>query len=138
MKILKFKGKMSVKNKALIAIVILLIIAIIGMATAYIENANMREWININVLRKEVNEDEVATIQIDSDKSQFICAYDKYIGILANGKLEVYNNYGYKSADIDVQISSPIFETCANYLAIGEKDGQNVYLISERKGNLGW
>ena len=100
-------------------------------------NEDAREWININVLRKEINEDDVATIKIDADKTQYIYAYDKYIVILSGGKLEIYNNYASKINELEVSISNPIFDKNGNYLTIGETNGQKVYLISERKNSVG-
>ena len=137
MKILKFKGKMSLKNKILIIAAIIVGIAVAGVVVTYIVNEDAREWININVLRKEINEDDVATIKIDADKTQYIYAYDKYIVILSGGKLEIYNNYASKINELEVSISNPIFDKNGNYLTIGETNGQKVYLISERKNSVG-
>lgn len=133
MKILKFKGRMSLKNKLLIFIAIILIIAISGVTISYIVNEKVRSWINVNVLKKEITEDDVATIEIDADKQKYILAYDKYIGILSNSKLEIYNSYGAKSTEVDVAISNPIICTNGNYLAIAEDGGQKAYLIADEK-----
>lgn len=137
MKVLQFKGKMPLKNKILTVLAIIIIVVIVIIITEYIFNEKAREWINIYILKKEITEDDVATIQIDADKVQHIYAYDKYIAILSNGKLEIYNNYAYKVSDIEIQISNPIFETKGMYLVIAEKDGQKIYLINERKSTLG-
>lgn len=137
MKILEFKGKMQLKDKILIVSVILLIIAIITIVTLYILNENVRDWININILRKEVTEDDVATIEIDSDKSQSFFAYDKYVTILYNGKLEIYNNYASKTYEIEIGISNPIFNASGSNLLIAENGGQKICLISERKNTMG-
>jgi len=137
MKILKFKGKMPLKNKILITVGIVVCIAIIGTIATYIVNEEVRNWININVLKKEINEEDVATIKIDADKTQYIYAYDKYIVILCNGKLEIYNNYASKINELEISISNPIFEKNGNYLTIAETNGQKVYLISDRKNTMG-
>lgn len=137
MKILKFKGKMPLKNKILILVGIVACIAIIGIITTYIVNEEARNWININILKKEINEEDVATIKIDADKTQYIYAYDKYIVILCNGKLEIYNNYASKINELEISISNPIFEKNGNYLTIAETNGQKVYLISDRKDTMG-
>lgn len=137
MKILKFKGKMPLKNKILIAIAILLIIATISLIVVYTLNEEAREWININILRKEITEDDVATIQLDVDKTEYIYAYDKYITILSNGTMSIYNSYGAKSYELDINISSPVFATSGTYLAVAESGGQNVYIINERKNTMG-
>ena len=133
MKILKFKGKMPLKNKLLIIFGFILIFISIIVSIVYAVNEDAREWINISILRKEVTEDDVASILIDTDKSQFIYAYDKYISILSNGKLEIYNSFASKVSDIDMQISNPIFSSNGGYIAIAENGGQNIYLVSDTK-----
>ena len=88
--------------------------------------------------KDEVTEDDVATIKIDSDKNQYFHAYDKYITILCNGKLEGYNSYAAKTYELDVQISKPIFDSNGSYLVIAENNGQKIYLIEDRQNSLGW
>ncbi len=137
MNILKYKGKMSLKNKIIIAAIILVAISALSVIITYIVNEEARDWININILKKEVTEEDIATIEIDGDKTQYIYAYDKYIVILCNGKLEMYNSYGSKAYELEVTISNPIFESNGQYLAIAENKGQNIYVISERKNIMG-
>lgn len=133
MEILKFKGKMSLKNKILIGVGILAVVLIIATILLYILNVNAREWINIYILRKEVREDDVATIKLDVDKNQSIYAFDRYITILCNGKLSLYNSYASKETELDVPVSNPIYDANNSYLCIAEKNGQKLYLISEGK-----
>lgn len=133
MKILKFKGKMPFKNRLLIIFGLILLVIIVIISIIYAANEVAREWINVNILRKEVNEEDVASIIIDIDKSQYICAYDKYIAILCNGKLEIYNSMASKISEIDMQISNPIFSASGGYLAVAENGGQKIYLISDTK-----
>lgn len=133
MKILEFKAKMSLKNKILIALggfcaLILLIVILL-----YIFNESAREWMNIYILRKSVTEDDIATIELEVDKTQSIYAYDRYISILENGKLKIYNSYASKEAEVDIAISNPMYTTNNNYLAIAETGGQKVYLVSDTK-----
>ena len=133
MKILKFKGKISLKNKILIGVGISAVIIIVTTILLYVLNANAREWINIYILRREVREDDVATIKLDVDKNQSIYAFDRYITILCNGKLALYNSYASKEVELDISISNPIYDASNNYLAIAEKNGQKLYLVSDGK-----
>lgn len=137
MEILQFKEQMSLKNKILIIAGISLAIIIISIFTIYIVNENAREWINKYILRKEITDEEVATIELDTDKMQYIYAYDKYIVILCNGKLEIYNNYGVKSQELEIGISNPIFDKNGSSLLVAENGGQKVCMISERKNTMG-
>lgn len=133
MEILKFKGKISLKNKILIGVGISAVIIIVTTILLYVLNANAREWINIYILRREVREDDVATIKLDVDKNQSIYAFDRYITILCNGKLALYNSYASKEVELDISISNPIYDASNNYLAIAEKNGQKLYLVSDGK-----
>lgn len=129
MKILEFKGKMSLKNKILIVIGIVLIILIASIVALYIFNESVRDWIDLHILIKEITEEDIATIELDIDKSQYIYAHDRFISILCNGKLAIYNSYASKEAELDVQISNPLYARNNNYLAVAESNGQRVYLI---------
>lgn len=133
MEILKFKGKMSLKNKIFIIISSIIIVMFIVITAIYILNSSAREWINIHILRKEVTEEDIATINIEADKLQYIYAYDKYISILYNGKLSIYNSYASKETELDIGISNPIYGTNHNYLGIAENNGQKVCLVSDMR-----
>lgn len=133
MKILKFKGKVSLKNKILIALGVVLLIMAVSIIIVYIFNESAREWINIYILRKEITEDDIATINLEVDKNQYIYAHDRYISILCNGKLQLYNNIANKETELDIAISNPIYDSNYEYLCIAEKNGQRLYLISDQK-----
>lgn len=134
MKILEFKRKkISLKNKILIILGVVFTILILAVTLTYIFNENAREWINIYILRKEITEDDIATIELEVDKTQYIYAYDRYISVLCNGKLSVYNSYANKEADIDIGISNPIYDRTNGYMVIAENGGQKVCLIADSK-----
>lgn len=136
MRVLRFKGNIPLRGKLLLVFVFILIIAGISISITYMVNEDVREWINVNILRKDITEDDVASIEIDSNKTQYIYAFDKYIAILGSGKLELYNSYASKTAELDVQVSSPIFDTNGTYLSIAENNGQRIYLVSD--GKIQW
>ncbi|MDE5830823.1 MAG: hypothetical protein K2H53_04065, partial [Clostridia bacterium] len=133
MKILEFKGKMSLKNKILIILASVVMILFVVITPIYMLSSGAREWINVYILRKEITEDDIATIEIEVDKTQHIYAYDRFISILYTGKLSVYNSYASKEAELDVAISNPIYDTNHNYLVIAENNGQKIYLISDTR-----
>ena len=133
MKILKFKGKMSFKNKLLITLAVICVISGISIIIVYNTNEQVREWIDVNILKKEITEEDIATINLEVDNNQYIFAYDRYIAILCNGKLSIYNSYGNKETEFTIGISNPIYEANNNYLVIAEKNGEKIYLISDEK-----
>ena len=133
MKILEFKGKISLKNKLLIALAIGITIFTVIIILLYIFNENVRDWMNIYVLGKSVTEDDIATINLEVDKSQYVYAYDRFISVLCSGKLSVYNSYASKESELDISISNPTYATNNNFLCIGETGGQKLYLISDNR-----
>lgn len=138
MKILEFKGneipkKLSLKNKILFITVSVIFIIITCTVLIYMLNENAREWINIYILRKEINEDDIATIELEVDKKQYIYAYDRYISVLCNGKLSIYNSYANKEAEIDIAISNPIYDRTNGYMGIAESGGQRLCLVADSK-----
>ncbi len=133
MKVVEFKEKMPLRSKILISFSVLLTIAIVSVIVIYICDEGVRNWIDVYVLRKEVTEDDIATIELDVDKNESVYAYSNNITILYNGKLSIYNSYASEVAELDISISNPIYDTDGDYLGIAEKNGQNIYLISNNK-----
>lgn len=134
---MNLKKNCQIKIKFCLQFGIALTAVIAGIVLLYIFNKDTRDWINIHVLRKEITEEDVATIELDVDKQEYIYAYDRFICILSEGKLDVYNSYGGKEAGLDIQISNPIYSAANSYLGVAETNGQKVCLISERKSALG-
>ena len=138
MKILEFKredeaNKLSLKNKILIILAVVFIVMIAGVVLIYFFNEPARDWINIHILRKEITEDDIATINLEVDKTQFIYAYDRYISILSGGKLAIYNSYANKEAELDIGVSNPIYDRTNGYMAIAESGGHKLCLIADTK-----
>lgn len=75
----------------------------------------------------------MATIELDVDKTEYIFAYDRYITVLCNGKLNIYNSYASKEAELELSVSNPIYATNNNYLTIAEKNGQTICLITDNR-----
>lgn len=126
-------------NKSKIAkLIIFLVIIIIIVATGvlYTKNEKFREILDKYVFRKEIKENNLPFIEIDSSKVIGMYAYDKYISILQGNRLELYNKYGKTEGSIEMEITSPLFESNENYLAVGEKDGQKLYFINGK--NMVW
>ena len=122
------------KKKIIIGTILaILIIAIATMSILYIKNEQIREWIDKNIFRKEVMQDQVATIDIEEGQDANIYAFNKYIGILNKNKFKIYGNTGNEEKELEVQISNPIFDSSNRFLAIAETKGQKVYLISDKE-----
>lgn len=113
-----------------IAFLILIGILLAILIARYIAEEDFRIWVDTNVLKKEVEQDTLATIELNYDIAPNIFAYDKYIAILNKNKLELYTSDGTKSTELEVNISKPVTSFYGKYLAIGEEDGSKLYLIS--------
>jgi len=111
-------------------------IALITFIFLYENNNNVRNFFDVYIFRKIINEENVPSIDIDSSKNINVFAYNKYIAILEQNVLKIYNKSGNQEHSLDIEISNPLVETNGEYLCIAEKGGQKLYLISNK--NILW
>lgn len=130
------KKKLNIKKVITLVMIMLLICAIIWTVVEYIMNEDFRKNVDKYFFMKEVQEDETKSIIIENENNSFICVYDRYIGILSNNILNIYNSYAEKVTEFSITITNPIFESNNNYLAIGEKNGNKLYMIKGK--NMIW
>lgn len=126
------KKKINKKKIITISAIIIILIAVITTSLIYIYNQPAREWIDKNILRKEVLQNNATTIELKDEQSN-IYAFNKYIGILSRTKLNIYNQSGNTEAELDIQISNPLFNSANRFLAIAENQGQKFYLIEDKE-----
>ena len=127
------KGDKNINSKSSIVkilIVIFIGIAVIFVVARYATDEEFRYTVDTNILKKEVSELNLNTIEIDSDTNPSIFAYDKYITVLSKNVLSEYTSDGKLASELDVNISVPLVETNGKYMILAEKDGQKMYLIS--------
>lgn len=128
--------KVNKKKIMITTLIIIVIIAVIVVVGVYKTNKPVREWIDINILRKEVWQDKVATIDLKEEQNANIYAFNKYIGILNKTKFSIYGNTGNEEKTLEIQISNPIFNSANRFLAIAENKGQKLYLITDK--DIAW
>ena len=109
-----------------------LVIFVIVISVLYISHENFRNWIDIYILRKDITEEDIVSIDLDTDKSNQIYVFNKYIAILNNQVITLYNNYGEKINNINVNINKALFDANEKYLAIAEDGGGEIYLILDK------
>ena len=126
----------ELKKKLTIASITLAIILLIIGIAFYIGNIEFRTFVDRHILRKEIIQNNVANIDISSLENPSINAYYKYITILNKNILTTYSSSGKKEYEHEVKITNPLYSSNNRFLAIAEKKGQNLYLISE--SNLLW
>lgn len=88
------------------------------------------------IFGKEVSSENLPEIEIDSLKNSNIFAYSKYIAVLDQNILKLYNKSANQEQTLDIEISTPLFAANGNYLCIAEKGGNTIYLISNK--NIIW
>ena len=125
------KNKTSIKLKIVLILIFILIIGIIVILFLYKENENVKYWIDKNILKKEVMQEQAIYIELENENSQAY-AYSQYLGVLSNNKFDIYNSSGNKEETLSIEISNPIFNSDGRFLAVAEKDGQNLYLITNK------
>lgn len=126
----------ELKKKIIIGSIILLIVLLIIVIAFYIGNTEFRTIIDRYILRKEIIQNNVASIDISTLENPSIYAYSKYITILNKNILTTYSSSGKKEYEHEIKITNPLYASNNRFLSIAEKNGKNIYLISE--SNLLW
>lgn len=132
----KINWSKKTKKKVIVGSVILLVVIIILLIALYIGNESCRTFIDRYILRKEIVQNNVASIDISTLENPSIYAYDKYITILSKNKLITYSSSGKKEYEQEITISDALYSSNNRFLGVAQKNGQNLYLISEQ--NILW
>lgn len=130
---IKKRKKINKKKLALAIIILLLIIAIVVTFIVYCMNAKFRKWADKNILQKEIEQGNTVAIEFNGENNSNVYAFNKYIVILENKVLKIYNSLGTEEATITTDINNPIFDTAGKYLVIAERDGESIYLLEDEK-----
>ena len=141
MKLIEFKeynnldSEKSLNKKKIIGfkITAVIIVLAITFSVVYACNKTFRNWADIHILMKSISEGSLSSIDIDVDEDVSVYAYDRYIAVLKDNKLNIYNSSGKGTASLDINISTPVFTANGKYLAVAEKGKQKIYLISGTK-----
>ena len=127
------KKKINAKKIIISILISIIIIAVIVLVALYISNEQFRDWIDIQVFRKEISQDRVAVIELEEGQFSNVYAFNRYIGILNKNKLSLYGSTGSEEASLDIEISTPVFFSSNRFLVVGEQNGQKMYLIEDKE-----
>lgn len=127
------KKKINAKKIIISILISIIIIAVIVLVALYISNEEFRDWIDIQVFRKEISQDRVAVIELEEGQFSNVYAFNRYIGILNKNKLSLYGSTGSEEASLDIEISTPVFFSSNRFLIVGEQNGQKMYLIEDKE-----
>ena len=114
---------------------IIIIIFIICFAF-YVGNENFRNFFDVKIFRKSIDNSNTATIEFDDETSTNVFAYDKYIATLNKNNFTAYNSSGNKLFNLNVNLSDPIYSTSNRFICLAEKQGNKLYLIDGQ--NILW
>ena len=125
--------KLHIKKIIVVSILVILLVLFIVFDHLYNSNREIRNWFDINIFRKQITKNDIVSIDIGEEQNVNVMVYGKNIAILRKKKLELYDNWGSKKTEIDVDINNPIYNEENNYLGIAENKGKKVYLVNDRK-----
>lgn len=117
-------------KKLKISILILLSILLAIVIARYITDENFRYFVDTRILKKELQQDTLSTIEIKYDSTPSIFAYDKYVAVFNKNSFDIYTQDGTKNASLDINISKPIVCTRGKYIVVAEQKGKKIYLIN--------
>lgn len=137
-KINNLTNKSAKSKNSIIKIITTLIFFTIFLVliALYITNEEYRTSIDRNIFKKNLTDETLQAIQINSEENPVIYAYDKYITILSKNVLTLYNKEGQVFSTINMNINNPIIASNDKYLVIAEEKGQKFYVTSG--SNLLW
>lgn len=122
------------KKKLIISIIIAIFLVIFTTVTIlYVNNKQVRNWIDKNILQKEKTQNNLPSIEIEKSDNSSIYAFNKYIGILKKNNFEIYDNTGKKENELTLEITKPICNSNNRYLVVAEEKGQKLYLIADKE-----
>lgn len=112
------------------------ILIILVFVILYINNIKFREFFDKYIFRKEVYENNLDTIILQEEDTNYSYAFDKTIAVLSKNSLKLYNSSGKEEHSLNVEVSNPIFGANGKYLVIAESKGHKVYLVAD--SNIVW
>ena len=127
-----YEREHKIKKILKISIIVITIAAIITLISVYFVNLEFREFIDINIFRKDITTTDIATIDLSINKNNQIYCYGKNICVLNDKNLKIFNSQGQNLTDMPIDINTPIFSSSGKYLAIAEKNGKNFSAIFDK------
>lgn len=121
------------KKNLKISLLILLGILFVIVIARYITEENFRNFVDTKILKKEVEQNTLSTIEIGYESTTSVFAYDKYVAVLNKNKFEIYTEDASKNATLDIKISEPITNSKEKFFVIAEQNGKKIYLINGHK-----
>ena len=124
--------KINKKKLAISIIIAIILLFFLIIVILYNTVGGFKNWMDKKILNKEVYQDSATTIELEDEGSK-VFAFNKYIAIIGKNKCKLYNNFGNKEEELDMEITNPIFCPSSRFVAIAEKDGHRLYVLDGKK-----
>ena len=125
--------RVSRRRVAVIIIIAIILVAAVVLVSLYVGNKRFRDWADESILKKNMSQDELSSINIENLEETSVIAYDRYIALLKGNNFKIYNQEAEQVDSITVDISKPISYNCKKNLIIAEKEGKKIYFIQGEK-----
>ena len=137
-KFLEYKNSIEKKKNrsVILGSIFLGFIVVIIVISLYIGNQDFRSFIDVHILRKEIYEENAASLTIDSTDVSMVYAFNNHVLVLDNGSLDYYDSSAKNTNSLNVALSNPIADSAGKYLVLGDKGLQKLYLINNN--NIEW
>lgn len=134
----KTKDVKTLNKKKIIKLIVIIILIVLFtiMGIVYENNIKVRNFFDKYIFLKEKHENNLPQILINSASDINTYAYNGNVLILKSNLLTAYNSNGNEEYTLDIEISNPIFKVSGKYLCIAEKNGNKIYVISDK--NVVW
>lgn len=111
------------------SILLILVISIIVLVGMYLGSNDFRVWTDQHILGKDITDEKLPTIDIDSMDTTNVYAYSNNVVTLVENNLTIYNKSAKKVSEINITVSNPKFQSAGDYLLIADEGGEKLYLI---------
>ena len=105
-----------------IMLLVAIIIAIIIVYIIYSNNESFRNYADENILKKDLSDTSLKTIELDDYDKSTVFAYYKYIAVLKENVLTTYNTSGKKENEQEIKITTPLITTKGKNVIIAENN----------------
>ena len=129
---IKIKTHSLVKKIIIIILSVILVGAIATAIFMYVQKKEFREWVDEYILNKNLTEQDIETINLNTDKNNQMYVYARHIAVLKDKTLTLYNPYGEEETSINVNMNTAIFDSNDKYFVLAEQGGKEVCLILDK------
>jgi hypothetical protein len=124
------KENLKPLSKLQITVMTFLIFIVVIILARYVTNQDFRNLVDTKILNKQVTENDLNYIEINSEDSPTVFAYDSFIGVFSKSTLSIYNGKGNVENDLSLNITTPIYNTAGKYVILAEKNGSKFFVIN--------